>query len=239
MHCEQCRRPLQHAHEICQACNQELPYPTSSNSNKALGVGRYRCPACNGFFDRWATTLFPRDAHWYTPQSEVATCPLCEEALQWKRDTEPAQLSAGFEGIALGTLWALLFTIPSPLPHGIKEHLGAWFAALVLVLLVAMYYIATRPFLQGTGCAPGRFVLAQPQPQPVGKRFFWASWIIGAVILVSVRAAPQAAQFSMWCAWLGLAAAGCLAAVVWRRSVERHQRLHTPDPAAPSPTRLP
>lgn len=239
MHCEQCRRPLQHAHEICQACNQELPYPTSSNSSKALGVGRYRCPACNGFFDRWATTLVPRNARWYKPQSEVATCPLCEEALQWKRDTEPAQLSAGFEGIALGTLWALLFTIPTPLPHGIKEHLGAWFAALVLVLLVAMYYIATRPFLQGTGCAPGHFVLAQPQPHPVGKRFFWASWIIGAVILVSVRAAPQAAQFPMWCAWLGLAAVGCLAAFLWRRSVERHQRLHTPDPAATSPTRLP
>jgi membrane protein implicated in regulation of membrane protease activity len=93
-----------------------------------------------------------------------------------------------------------------------------------------------RPSLQGAGYVPGHFVLAQPQP--VSKRYFWASWIICAVILVSVRAVPQAAQFPMWCAWLGLAAVGCLATVLWRRSVERHQRLHTPDPTATSPTRL-
>ena len=236
MHCEQCRRPLQHAHDICQACNQELSYPTSSNSNKALGVGRYRCPACNGFFDHWATTLLPRDARWYKPQSEVATCPLCEEALQWKRDAEPAQLSAGFEGIALGTLWALLFTIPTPLLEGAEEHLGRWFGLLIPLLLGAMFLIAVRPSTLGTGQGVGGFVLAQPQPYR--KPQFWASLIFGVAIMVSVRIAPQAAQLYLWCAWLGLAAAGCLAAVLWRRSVERHKRLHTPDPTAPSPTRL-
>lgn len=236
MHCEQCRRPLQHAHEICQACNQELPYPTSSNSSKALGVGRYRCPACNGFFDRWATTLLPRDARWYTYQGDVPTCPLCDEVLQWRRDVEPAQLSAGFQGIAWGMAFALWATIPTALLKGVEEHLGKWFAPLIPMLLITMLHIAVRPSMFGPGLGVGHFVPMQPSPAVEPK--FWALSIIGVAIMASVRISPQAAQLPLWCAWLGLAAAGCLAAVVWRRSVERHQRLHTPDTAAPSPTRL-
>lgn len=236
MHCEQCRRPLQHAHSICQACNQELPYPTSSNSSKALCVGRYRCPACNGFFDRWATTLVPSNARWYTPQSEVTTCPLCEEVLQWRRDAEPAQLSVSFQGIAMGMTWALWFTVPKPLVRWVMEHLGIWFIALIPMMLIAMLLIAVRPSLLGTGQGVGHF--AMMQPTAVRKPKFWAVLIIVVAITLSIQTAPQAAQLPLWSAWLALAAVGCLTAVVWRRSVERHQRLHTPDPAAPSPTRL-
>lgn len=236
MHCEQCRRPLQHAHDICQACNQELPYPTSSNSSKALSVGRYRCPACNGFFDHWTTTLLPRDARWYTYQGDVPTCPLCKEVLQWKRNSEPAQLPAGLQGIAIGMLWGVVYAIPAPVNRWVMEHLGQWLLPLMPLLLVAMFLIAVRPSLQGTGRGSGHFALAQPQP--FRKPKFWASLIFGVAIMASVGIAPKAAQLPLWCAWLGLAAAGCLAAVVWRCSVERHQRLHTPDTAATSPTRL-
>ncbi|MFN3439954.1 MAG: hypothetical protein ACK41V_19815 [Acidovorax sp.] len=178
----------------------------------------------------------PRNARWYTPQSEIATCPLCEEVLQWKRDAEPAQLSASFQGIAMGMTWALWFTIPKPLVRWVMEHLGTWFVVLIPMLLIAMLLIAVRPSLLGTGQGIGHFVTMQPPA--VKKPKFWVSLIIVVAITVSVRTAPQTAQFPLWGAWLALAAAGCLAAVLWRRSAERHKRLHTPDSAASPATRL-
>lgn len=237
MQCQQCGRPLANPTAICTACDQELSTPSHLDVGTPIGEGRYRCPACSGSFDRWTTSLLPRNARWYTPQYDVPTCPLCKEALQWKRDPEPAQLPSGLQGIAIGMTWALYVTIPTPLLQWIKEHMGKWFAILLPLLLLAMFVIAVRPTVQSPRRGTGRFVLAQPQP--FQKHKFWALSIIGVAIMASIRTAPQATQLPLWCAWLGLAAAGCIAAVVWRRSVERHQRLRTPDPTAPYPTRLP
>lgn len=228
MQCQQCGRPLANPTAICTACDQELSTP--------IGGGRYRCPACHGLFDDWTTTLLPRNARWYTPQHELATCPLCEEVLQWRRDAEPAQLSVSFQGIAMGMTWALWFTVPKPLVRWVMEHLGIWFIALIPMMLIAMLLIAVRPSLLGTGQGVGHF--ATMQPTAVRKPKFWAVLIIVVAITLSIQTAPQAAQLPLWSAWLALAAVGCLTAVVWRRSVERHQRLHTPGPTATSPTRL-
>lgn len=217
MQCQQCGRPLANPTAICTACDQELSTP--------IGGGRYRCPACHGLFDDWTTTLLPRNARWYTPPRELTTCPLCKEALQWKRDAEPAQLSASFQGIALGMLVALPSTIPTSLLKGVKEHLGTWFAILLFLLLIAMLFIAVRPSMLNTGEGAGHFVPVQAPP--AGKPQFRACLITVVAITTSIWTAPQAAQLLLWCAWYGLAAAGCLAVVLWRRSAERHQRLQT------------
>ena len=105
------------------------------------------------------------------------------------------------------------------------------------MLLITMLHIAVRPSVFGPGLGVGHFV--PMQPSTAVKPQFLALSIIGVAIMASVRIVPQAAKLPLWCAWLGLAAAGCMAAVVWRRSVERHKRLHTPTTAASSPTRLP
>jgi len=228
MQCQQCGRPLANPTAICTACDQELSTP--------IGGGRYRCPACNGFFDHWTTTLLPRNARWYTPQSEVTTCPLCEEALQWTRDMEPAQLPAGFQGIAMGMMWGVAYTLPPHVRLWATEQLGKWFLLVIPLLLIVMFFIAVRPSLQSTGIGLGHFTSAQTQPDKKAK--IWAGLISGIAVFVGHWAAPQDTWLPLWCTWLGLAVVGCLAAVLWRRSVERHQRLHTPDPAAQSPTRL-
>jgi hypothetical protein len=227
MQCQQCGRPLANPTAICTACDQELSTPT--------GGGRYRCPACHGLFDDWTTILLPRNARWYTPQSEVTTCPLCEEALEWKRDTEPAQLPAGLEGIAFGMMWSLAYTIPPHVRLWTTEQLGKWFLLLIPLLLVEMYFIAVRPSLQGPGGGPGHFTLAQPEPNS-RKAHFLTGLISGIAVFSGYWAAPQVTWLPLWWALFGLAAVGCIAAVVWRRSVERHKRLHAPTTAAPSPT---
>lgn len=223
MHCEQCRRPLQHAHEICQACNRELSYPASSNSNKALGVGRHRCPACNGFFDHWTTTLLPRNARWYTPQERAITCPLCKEVLQWKRDAEPEQLPAGFQGIAFGVMWGIAYTIPPYVRLWATEQLGKWSLLLIPLLLIGMFFVAVRPSVQGVGIGPGHFMLAQAQPERKAK--VWAGLLSGTAVFVGHWAVTQDIWLSMWCAWFGLGASGCVAAVLWRHFAERRKHL--------------
>lgn len=235
MQCQQCGCPLANANAICAACDLEL----STSSHLYVGAhpvkGRYRCPACSGSFESWTTTVSPSNASWYTPQLHVPACPLCTNALRWERDREPAQLPLGLQGVAMGMLSALWFTTPTPLLHEIREHIGNWFVVLIPPLLSAMFFVAVRPSMRGTGQGVGHFVLGQHQPS--GKFLFWAL-MTGAAILISVRAAPQTAELPLWCAWIGLGAAGCLAAVLWRRSAQRRKRSHTPDPAAPSPTHL-
>lgn len=235
MQCQQCGRPLANATAICTACGLELPTSSHRDVGATTGKGRYRCPACSGSFESWTTTVSPSNARWYTPQLHVPACPLCAEALRWQRDQEPAQLPSSLQGVAIGMLWALWFTIPTQLLHGAKERIGNWFVALIPLLMSAVFFIAVRPSMRGTGQGVGHFVLGQPQP--IWKLLFWVLMSFAA-ILVSVRAAPQTAELLLWCAWLGLGAAGCLAAVLWRLSAARHKRLHTPDPAAPVSTNL-
>lgn len=178
----------------------------------------------------------PRNARWYTPQGQAPACPLCGEVLQWKRDPEPAQLSARLQGIALGMTWALWISIPDVLLQAIKEHLGKWWIALIPMLLMAMLLIAVRPSLRGPGQGAGHFV--PMQAPPIAKAQWWAALAIGVAIMASVRTVPQGAQLPVWGAWLGLAAIGCLAAALWRRSVGRRERPYSPDRTAPPSSRL-
>lgn len=234
MQCQQCGRPLANANAICTACDLELSTSSHLDVGAHTGKGRYRCPACSGSFGSWTTTVSPRNARWYTPQLHVPACPLCTEALRWKRDAEPAQLPAGLRGIAMGMTWGVAYSIPTQLRQWATEQLGKWFLLLIPLLLILMFFVAARPSLQGTGSGPGRFVLPQP---PDNQLNFLAPLLSGPAILASFWVVPQTAQLPLWCAWLALAGAGCLTAVLWRRSTEQRKHMQTPGSAAPSPTR--
>ncbi|WP_162995888.1 hypothetical protein [Acidovorax sp. 1608163] len=227
MHCEQCHRPLAHAHEICKSCNVELSYPIRTSSGYVDRVSRYKCPACDGSFERWTNALRPANARWYVPQSTKTVCPLCAVELEWKRVQEPAQLSEALQGIALGLAGALSGTTPQALSDWLKMHWGAASTTLVPLTLVTLFFIAARPPVLATGHGAGHFVSVTSADSSRRK-----SQVFGILLMLLLVGgywtAPQAHKLTVWAAGFGLAVMGCLLAVIWRIRTEKRLRRSAP-----------
>lgn len=214
MHCEQCHRPLAHAHEICKSCNVELSYPIRTSSGYVDRVSRYKCPACDGSFERWTNELRPANARWYVPQRTKTVCPMCAVELRWKRSPEPAQLPEELQSIALASVFALWNTIPQALNQSTGTRL------LTLLALISIFVLAVRPPLLSVGQGAGHFVLASNTDSSRTKMAA-VGLSIGSLMVFGYWATPQAHKPTVWAAGFGLAVLGCLLAVVWRMRTEK------------------
>lgn len=67
--CENCGQPLDSETSVCRVCDKHL--------RPAMPAGQYRCPQCQGGFEKPVMAEWPPNQKWYKPSHLCESCPHC------------------------------------------------------------------------------------------------------------------------------------------------------------------